>query len=173
VGLTRGGLARLPREILRWCRERSGLLTSNFAESGGFIKSDPMLPRPDLQLHFVVGLVDDHARKRHFCTGYSLHTCVLWPKSRGTVGLIDANPTRPPPPRSGVAARRGAPGAPWGGGNPPPPHHGHAALFRPCPDRDIRGHRRRRCGPAPAHPPARRHHLPSGWHLPHGLCRRP
>jgi len=95
-GLTPGGLARLPREILRWRRERSGLLTTNFAESGGFIKSDPALPRPDLQLHFVVGLVDDHARKRHFCTGYSLHTCVLRPKSRGTVGLIDTNPLSPP-----------------------------------------------------------------------------
>jgi choline dehydrogenase-like flavoprotein len=95
-GLTPRGLVRLPREILRWRRERSGLLTTNFAESGGFIKSDPALPRPDLQLHFVVGLVDDHARKRHFCTGYSLHTCVLRPKSRGTVGLIDANPLSPP-----------------------------------------------------------------------------
>jgi len=88
---TLGGLARLPGEILRWRRERTGLLTTNFAESGGFLKSDPALPRPDLQLHFVIGLVDDHARKRHFATGYSLHTCVLRPKSRGSVGLIDAD----------------------------------------------------------------------------------
>jgi choline dehydrogenase-like flavoprotein len=73
-----------------------GLLTSNFAEAGGFITSDPALPRPDLQLHFVLGLVDDHARKRHFCTGVSLHTCVLRPKSRGTVGLVDANTLSPP-----------------------------------------------------------------------------
>jgi choline dehydrogenase-like flavoprotein len=95
-GLTPRGLARLPREILRWRRDRSGLLTSNFAECGGFIKSDPSLPRPDLQLHFVVGLVDDHARKRHFCTGVSLHTCVLRPKSRGAVALRDANPLSAP-----------------------------------------------------------------------------
>jgi choline dehydrogenase-like flavoprotein len=96
LGLTPGGLARLPREILRWRRERAGALTSNFAESGGFIKSDPALPRPDLQLHFVVGLVDDHARKLHFATGYSLHTCVLRPKSRGEVALRDADPMSPP-----------------------------------------------------------------------------
>jgi choline dehydrogenase-like flavoprotein len=95
-GLTLRGLARLPREILRWRRDRSGLLTSNFAECGGFIKSEPSLPRPDLQLHFVVGLVDDHARKRHFCTGYGLHTCVLRPKSRGMVTLRDADPMRAP-----------------------------------------------------------------------------
>ncbi len=95
-GLTPSGLMRLPREIVRWYRRRVGLLTSNFAEAGGFITSDPALPRPDLQLHFVVGLVDDHARKRHFCTGLSLHTCVLRPKSRGTVGLVDADALSPP-----------------------------------------------------------------------------
>jgi choline dehydrogenase-like flavoprotein len=72
------------------------LLATNFAESGGFVKTDPGLPRPDIQLHFVVGLVDDHARKRHFTTGYSLHTCVLRPKSRGTVALHDPNPLNPP-----------------------------------------------------------------------------
>jgi len=95
-GFTPRGLARLPREIRRWRRERKGLLTTNFAESGGFLKTDPALARPDIQLHFVIGLVDDHARKRHYSTGYSLHTCVLRPKSRGTVGLHDADPMRPP-----------------------------------------------------------------------------
>ena len=106
-GFTPAGLARLPREILRWRRERRGLLTTNFAESGGFLKTDPALARPDIQLHFVVGLVDDHARKRHFATGYSLHTCVLRPKSRGSVGLADADPMSAPriDPRSSPRAR--------------------------------------------------------------------
>ena len=36
-----------------WRRERRGLLTTNFAESGGFLRTDPALPRPDIQLHFV------------------------------------------------------------------------------------------------------------------------
>jgi choline dehydrogenase-like flavoprotein len=95
-GFTMRALARLPREIQRWRREGKGLLTTNFAESGGFIKTDPALARPDIQLHFVIGLVDDHARKRHFTTGYTLHTCVLRPKSRGTVGLRNADPMSPP-----------------------------------------------------------------------------
>jgi choline dehydrogenase-like flavoprotein len=60
------------------------------------VKTDPSLPRPDIQLHFVVGLVDDHARKRHFKTGYSLHVCVLRPRSRGSVGLVDADPLSAP-----------------------------------------------------------------------------
>jgi len=95
-GFTPAGLARLPGEILRWRRERRGLITTNFAESGGFLKTDPALARPDIQLHFVLGMVDDHARKRHFATGYSLHTCVLRPKSRGSVGLADADPMSAP-----------------------------------------------------------------------------
>jgi choline dehydrogenase-like flavoprotein len=95
-GFTARGLARLPGEIKRWRRDGTGLLATNFAEPGGFLKTDPALPRPDIQLHFVVGLVDDHARKRHFATGYTLHTCVLRPRSRGTVGLRDAEPTSPP-----------------------------------------------------------------------------
>jgi choline dehydrogenase-like flavoprotein len=95
-GFTLRGLTRLPGEIMRWRRDGTGLLATNFAESGGFVRTEPGLPRPDIQLHFVVGLVDDHARKRHFATGYSLHTCVLRPKSRGTVGLHDSNPLSPP-----------------------------------------------------------------------------
>ncbi len=95
-GFTPGGLTKLPQAIRSWRRERRGLFTTNFAEAGGFLKTDPAVPRPDIQLHFVIGLVDDHARKRHFATGYSLHTCVLRPKSRGTVGLVDADPMSAP-----------------------------------------------------------------------------
>lgn len=95
-GFTPGGLAKLPNAIRQWRRERRGLFTTNFAESGGFLKTDPALDRPDVQLHFVIGLVDDHARKRHFATGYSLHTCVLRPQSRGTVGLQNADPLSAP-----------------------------------------------------------------------------
>lgn len=95
-GFTPGGFAKLPHAIRSWRRERRGLFTTNFAESGGFLKTDAGLPRPDIQLHFVIGLVDDHARKRHFATGYSLHTCVLRPKSRGTVGLQNADPMSAP-----------------------------------------------------------------------------
>ena len=94
VSLASGPL--LLREIRRWRRERKGLLTSNYAEAGAFLRSDPAEPRPDLQYHFVIALVDDHARKTHLGHGYSLHTCVLRPKSRGSVGLNGADPLLPP-----------------------------------------------------------------------------
>jgi choline dehydrogenase-like flavoprotein len=74
-----------------YVRHGRGLLTSNAAEAGGFIKSRPDLDRPDLQLHFCIGIVDDHNRKIHFTTGMSLHVCALRPKSRGEVRLAGAD----------------------------------------------------------------------------------
>jgi choline dehydrogenase-like flavoprotein len=77
-------------------RRGKGLLTSNVAEAGGFIRSRPDLDRPDLQLHFCIGLVDDHARRFHVSTGAALHVCVLRPESRGRVALSSPDPRRSP-----------------------------------------------------------------------------
>ena len=76
-------------ELSEFLRHGRGLLTSNAAEAGGFIRSRPDLDRPDLQLHFCIGIVDDHHRKLHFATGMSLHVCGLRPKSRGSVRLAE------------------------------------------------------------------------------------
>jgi choline dehydrogenase-like flavoprotein len=74
----------------------TGIFTTNVAESGGFLKTRPDLDRPDVQLHFVTAIVDDHGRNRHFARGYSIHTCVLRPKSRGTVRLASPDMRDPP-----------------------------------------------------------------------------
>ena len=86
-GMSLGGLWRLWQETGRYRRERRGMCTSNFAETGGFIKTLPHLPKPDVQFHFVIGMVDNHNRTRHAGHGYSLHACVLNPKSAGEVRL--------------------------------------------------------------------------------------
>jgi choline dehydrogenase-like flavoprotein len=80
-------LTKAPQELISFLRRRSGLLTSNAGEAGGFVRSRPDIDRPDLQLHFCIGIVDDHNRKPHFATGMSLHVCALRPKSRGSVRL--------------------------------------------------------------------------------------
>ncbi|MDH4114887.1 MAG: GMC family oxidoreductase N-terminal domain-containing protein, partial [Burkholderiaceae bacterium] len=54
LGLSAVGAWKLLREIGRWRRERRGMLTSNFAEAGAFVRTRPDLARPDLQLHFVI-----------------------------------------------------------------------------------------------------------------------
>ena len=91
TGISLRGLARMLPQFVTFTRHGRGMLSSNVAEAGGFLKSRPTLDRPDLQLHFCAALVDDHNRHMHWGHGYSLHTCVLRPKSRGTVTLASAD----------------------------------------------------------------------------------
>jgi len=91
----RGGMV-IAKAIPEWKNKRSGKITSNFAEGIGFIKSDPSLNVPDLELVFVVGIVDDHNRKLHLGHGYSCHVTLLRPKSRGWVKLNSTNPSDAP-----------------------------------------------------------------------------
>ncbi len=96
LGFSLKGAVHGFRQILRYRRERRGLMASNFAEGGGFLKTRPELDAPDIQLHFVIALVDNHARTLHGGHGLSCHVCLLRPKSAGTVSLRDRNPETPP-----------------------------------------------------------------------------
>ncbi|MEM8749588.1 MAG: GMC family oxidoreductase N-terminal domain-containing protein [Pseudomonadota bacterium] len=95
-GLSASGTVDLIKGIFDWRNRRTGKLTTTFAETGGFVKSRQDVERPDLQYHFVVGIVDDHNRKLHFGHGFSCHVCVLRPKSRGSVRLASSKPTDKP-----------------------------------------------------------------------------
>lgn len=89
-------LMRLPWAGLRYLANRRGLFTTTFAEAGAFLKTDPAEEVPDIQLHFVPGLVDNHNRTILWGTGMSCHVCLLRPKSIGHVGLTSPNPLEPP-----------------------------------------------------------------------------
>ncbi len=96
IGLNAGFASGLPKSISAYRKEGEGPLTSNLAECGGFLRTDPSEEETDIQLHFVTGMVDDHGRKRHLGSGISCHVCVLRPKSRGTVTLASADPMAAP-----------------------------------------------------------------------------
>lgn len=96
LGLSIRGGIRLLREIFRYRKNRRGALTSNFAEGGAFLKTKPELKDPDVQLHFVVAMVDDHARKMHMGHGFSCHVCLLRPHSRGSLTLQGNSMDTPP-----------------------------------------------------------------------------
>ncbi len=96
AGLSFGGIARIVKGIAQYRRERRGPMTSNVAECGGFLKTRPDLAVPDIQLHFCMAMIEDHGRKRRWGTGFSCHVCLLRPKSRGSVWLSSADPTKPP-----------------------------------------------------------------------------
>jgi choline dehydrogenase-like flavoprotein len=95
-GLSLKGLANVWQGLGQWRRERRGLLTTNFAEAGAFVRSGPGEATPDLQLHFVVGKLVDHGRKTVFGHGYSCHVCLLRPRSRGQLTLASADPLAAP-----------------------------------------------------------------------------
>ena len=96
MGISPSGVIDAIKGIYDWRQHRTGMLTSNIAEAGGFIRSAPDEDRPDLQLHFVVGILVDHGRKTVLGHGHSCHVCVLRPRSRGSVRLASRDPTAPP-----------------------------------------------------------------------------
>lgn len=96
MGYSVPGVARMAKGFFEYVRTKTGPLATNFGEAGGFLKTDQALSRPDVQLHWVTGIVDDHNRKMHMGHGMSAHVCVLRPKSRGSVGLYSADPMAAP-----------------------------------------------------------------------------
>jgi choline dehydrogenase-like flavoprotein len=96
TGLGAVGLVKTARAILRWRKDGSGPISSPAAEGGAFLKTDPTLTRPDVQLHFVISMLEDHARKLFLGYGFSCHVCVLRPKSVGEVFLESPDPMAPP-----------------------------------------------------------------------------
>ena len=96
VSASPAGIFRILRAIAQYRRERRGPITSNYGECGGFLKTRPDLDRPDIQLHLLLAIVDDHGRKLHLGGGFGCHVCLLRPKSRGTVSLRSADPEQAP-----------------------------------------------------------------------------
>jgi choline dehydrogenase-like flavoprotein len=95
-GLTVGGVLNLFRGMLQWRKDGTGIFASPGSEGAAFLKSDPGLDRPDLQLHFIIAKIADHLRKIQVGYGFSCRVCQLRPYSRGEVGLTSSDPLAPP-----------------------------------------------------------------------------
>jgi choline dehydrogenase len=82
---------------LRYYLTHSGPGVSNVAEAGGFVRTRLAVDeRPDVQLHFVPAQLDDHGRNRLPGHGFTVHACVLRPRSRGRIALRSPRPEDPP-----------------------------------------------------------------------------
>jgi choline dehydrogenase-like flavoprotein len=89
-GWSWSGLRAMVKGIFEWRSQRSGILTSNVAESQAFMFVDESERSPDIQLALCTGIVDDHTRKNHLGHGYTLHVTLLRPRSRGRITLQSA-----------------------------------------------------------------------------------
>ncbi|HET6564762.1 MAG TPA: choline dehydrogenase, partial [Xanthomonadales bacterium] len=82
---------------LRYLFDRKGPGSSNIAEAGGFVVSKHAPDdRPDIQVHFVPALLDDHGRNKLPGHGLTIHACALRPESRGEIRLKSADPAAAP-----------------------------------------------------------------------------
>ncbi|MCV2893410.1 GMC family oxidoreductase [Lentibacter sp. XHP0401] len=95
IGIAPSYLPRAIKAAWRFATKNTGELTSNVAEAGGFVKSDPLQTRPNLQFHFLPAYLRDHGRKTSWGYGVTLHVCDLLPKSRGRIRLGSRDPFAP------------------------------------------------------------------------------
>jgi choline dehydrogenase len=75
-----------------------GMLSSNIAEAGGFLKIDPQSPAPDLQFHFSPGyfILDGAANPTDGSDGFTIMPSLVQSKGTGTVKLASADPSIKP-----------------------------------------------------------------------------
>jgi choline dehydrogenase-like flavoprotein len=90
------GVWQLAKAFVEHRLRRTGMLTTNFAESGGFVTIRPDAPAPDIQYHFIRAIIQNHGRDRLKVHGFSLHACVLRPESRGWVKLASPDAAAAP-----------------------------------------------------------------------------
>ena len=96
VGISVRGAWEIIKAIFQWRKERKGWITTCVSESNGFVSTYGNPDHPDIQLAFLPSIVDDHTRKTHLGHGYTLHTTLMRPKSRGSVTLQSADPYQAP-----------------------------------------------------------------------------
>jgi choline dehydrogenase-like flavoprotein len=76
--------------------EGRGPLTSNYPEAGGFFRSRPDLPAPDIEFHFAAAPFYDEGLSPPPDNGYAFGPVIVNPTSRGRVGLRTPMPGSKP-----------------------------------------------------------------------------
>ncbi|XP_036593649.1 choline dehydrogenase, mitochondrial isoform X1 [Trichosurus vulpecula] len=77
---------------LEWLWKFSGWGATAHLETGGFIRSRPGVPHPDIQFHFLPSQVIDHGRVPSQQEAYQVHVGTMRSMSVGWLKLKSANP---------------------------------------------------------------------------------
>lgn len=90
---------RLIKNVIQYIFYRQGELTINYAQAGGFFRTDQNLTRPNMAWHFVPSVFTNSGlqiRPLFKYYGYTLMISLLHPLSRGSIKLKSANPFQAP-----------------------------------------------------------------------------
>ena len=82
--------------VARFLVAGRGMLTSNIAEAAGFVRSDPQLPAPDLEIVFAPVPFLDHGLAPPPGHGITVGAVALQPHSVGAISLRSADPAQSP-----------------------------------------------------------------------------
>uniref|UniRef100_A0A8C5QXW7 Choline dehydrogenase n=1 Tax=Leptobrachium leishanense TaxID=445787 RepID=A0A8C5QXW7_9ANUR len=77
---------------LEWLWKFTGEGATAHLESGGFLRSEPGVPHPDIQLHFLPSQVIDHGRVSPKAEAYQLHAGTMRATSIGFLKLRSSDP---------------------------------------------------------------------------------
>ena len=82
--------------LMRWQLTHNGPLVTNVAESGGFSRSDPALPAPDLQWHALPAPYENQGLTDPAKRAISVLVTLVDVRSRGRITLRSADPRHKP-----------------------------------------------------------------------------
>lgn len=88
--------ATTARQAVDYLTRRRGMLTSNVAEAYGFVRSEPELELPDLEILFAPVAYVGEGLVPPPCHGITVGAVLLRPRSTGTVTLRSADPLEKP-----------------------------------------------------------------------------
>src|SRR5436305_132838 len=89
-------LALEPAALEEFEQTQSGVLTSNLAEGGGFVRLGSGAPAPDTQFHIAPVQIVDEGMSDPEAHGLWISACLLNQEARGTVRLQNNDPTGKP-----------------------------------------------------------------------------
>jgi choline dehydrogenase len=87
---------RQVRMGLKYALQRKGPLTVSAGYAGAFLRTDPRLATPDVQVHFLNFSTNKMGEKLHPFSAFTASICQLRPESRGTVTIKSADPGAAP-----------------------------------------------------------------------------
>ena len=95
-GISFKALPKLVFHGIDYLLNRSGMVASNINEATGYIKTEPNLDRPNIQIGFAPAVRARGGRKLTYGHGYSCNVSLMHPKSLGFVSIADTNPKSSP-----------------------------------------------------------------------------